>query len=46
MLKDELLLITRLEDYRILIETLDSSRKFHAAHQVNREKSLVLAGVV
>ena len=40
MLEDELLLAVRLQDNRVLVETLDSSRELDTAHQVDGEEDL------
>ena len=44
--EDQLLLIVGLQHQRVFVETLDSPLEFHAAHQVNGDDDLILAGVV
>ena len=46
VLKDELFLIIRLQNQRVLVETLDSTGELDAAHQVNREDNFIFASVV
>src|ERR1700693_4450730 len=36
MLEDELLLVARFEDYRVLVERSDTPRQLHAADQIDR----------
>ena len=46
MLEDQLLLRSGLQDHRIFIETLDSTRKLDAAHEVDRDVAAFLPGTV
>ena len=46
VLEDQLLLVIGLEDHRILVEALDASGQFDAAHEVDREEDSLLAGAV
>src|SRR5712691_5508063 len=44
--EDQLFLVVGFQNQRVFVETLDSARELHAAHQVNGENYFVLAGVV
>ena len=44
--KDKLFLVVGFQDQRVLIEALDASRKFDAAHEINSEDNFVLARIV
>jgi len=46
MLENELLLIVRFQDNRVLVETLDSSGQLHAAEKIDGGGGLVFAYVI
>src|SRR5579862_2425657 len=46
VLKNQLLLVVRLEHNRIFVEAFDAARKLYAAHQVNRQEDLVLPCII
>ena len=46
MLKDQLLLIIGFQNHGILVEALDASGEFNAAHQVDGEEYPLFTGVI
>ena len=46
VLKNELFLVVGFEHDRVFIEALNLAGKFHAAHQIDSEESLIFPSVV